>query len=79
MQDKIKSFSIVFFTFLLLFIAVVIGSAAVYTYLEFGIVPIDRFLAVLDDVFEIEWAVNRIYIFFSFSNILLFIMKNNLF
>lgn len=65
-KSKIKDLSL----FALLYSATIVGAVALYTYLNFGIVTIDKFLSVLNEVFYLDWAVKKIQIY---SFVLLFV------
>ena len=51
------------FLFVLLYLACIVGAVVVYTYFNFGIVSIDKFLSVFNEVFQIDWAVKKIKIY----------------
>ena len=66
---KIKSILKDIFLFVLLYLACIVAGVVVYTYVNFGIVSIDKFLSVVNEVFYIDWAVKKIKLY---SLILLF-------
>lgn len=67
---KIKSILADVCLFALFYAAIMVAGVIAYTYFNFGIVSIDKFLSVLDEVFYLDWAVRKIQIY---SIILLFV------
>lgn len=70
MNHKIKNFVGNFLLFTIFYAALVIGATAIYVHYNFGIVTIDKFLSVLDEVFYLDWAVRKIKIY---TSLLLFV------
>ena len=60
---KIKSILADVFLFVLFYAAVISAGVTVYTYFNFGIVSIDKFLSVFNEVFYLDWAVKKIKIY----------------
>lgn len=67
---KIKSILADVCLFALFYAAIIVAGVIAYTYFNFGIVSIDKFLSVIDEVFYLDWAVRKIQIY---SIILLFV------
>ena len=63
MKTKIKKFVYDFFLFTFFYLALVAGATAVYIQFNFGVVTIDKFLSVLDEVFYLDWAVKKIKLY----------------
>ena len=62
---KIKPFIKDLFLFALLYIFCIVLSVVIYAYFNFGIVSIDKFLSVLREVFNIDWAVKKIKLYLT--------------
>ncbi len=70
---KIKSVLADVFLFVLFYAAVITAGVIAYTYFNFGIVSIDKFLSVFDEVFYLDWAVRKIKIYSSILLVVAFL------
>lgn len=70
---KIKSVLADVFLFVLFYVAVITAGVIAYTYFNFGIVSIDKFLSVFNEVFYLDWAVKKIKIYSSILLVIAFL------